>query len=364
MLPARPWRSILLYEPFQTELMSTTTDSATDSAIETRHQLLGATRPYQEPSMRRSLLELLTSLAPYFALLVTMWLLADISPWLALVLAPPAAGFFVRSFILFHDATHGSLFSSRRLNDAVGAVIGAITLTPFRAWRSSHARHHATAGDLDRRGRGDFPTMTVEEYRSSSRWNRIVYRFFRHPLVFLLLGTANFLIMSRLWTRQTGPRERRSIILTNIAVVGLTAGGILLLGLPKYLLIQLSVYAIASAGGVWLFYVQHQYEGVYWARSSKWDFVAAAIDGSSYYKLPRLLQFFSGNIGFHHIHHLNPRVPNYYLERCHGQHPDFAKVKVLALWESLKSLPLRLFDEESGRMVGFRHLRAASAAGT
>jgi omega-6 fatty acid desaturase (delta-12 desaturase) len=330
-------------------------------ATDARTSLLESTRPYQQPDGRRATLQLLTSVAPYFALLASMWLLADISPWLALVLAVPAAGFFVRVYILFHDATHGSLFKSRRLNDAVGAVVGAITLTPFQAWRSSHARHHATSGDLDRRGRGDVWTLTVAEYAASPLWRRIVYRFYRNPVVLLILGTANVLILSRIGNRRSGPRDRRSIMLTNIGVAGVMAAGILLLGLPKYLLIQVSVYAIASAAGVWLFYVQHQYEGVYWARTARWDFINAAVEGSSYYKLPRLLQFFSGNIGFHHVHHLNPRVPNYHLERCHRGHPGFARVKALTLVESLKSLSLRLFDEDSGRLVRFRDVRRLAA---
>ena len=342
--------------------MTNTIDPSADPAQQTREELLNVTRPYQIPTTWRSFVQLLTSVAPFFVLLGAMWYLVDVSLWLALALALPAAGFYVRTFIVFHDATHGSLFRSRRLNDAVGAVIGVIGLTPFRAWRTSHARHHATSGDLDKRGQGDVWTMTVEEYVQSPLWQRLVYRFYRHPLVFLLLGTANFFIISRIWTRRTGPRERRSIMLTNIAIAALTAGGILLLGLPKYLLIQLSVHGLASAAGVWLFYVQHQYEGVYWERTSRWDFVAAALEGSSYYKLPRLLQFFSGNIGFHHIHHLNPRVPNYHLERCHDGHPAFAEVKELTLLQSLKSLSLRLFDEKSGKLVGFRHLRAAAAA--
>ena len=343
--------------------MPNTAKSSSASTQQSRMALLSVTRPYQKPTTWRSWLQLLTSVAPYFGLLAAMWLLADVSPWLAPVLAAPAAGFFVRIYIMFHDATHGSLFRSRRLNDAIGGVLGAIALTPFKAWRTSHARHHATSGDLDRRGQGDVWTMTVQEYQESALWKRLVYRFYRQPLVFLLLGTANVLVISRIWSRGDGPRERRSVILTNLGIAAITAAAILWLGFANYLLIQLSVYGLASAAGVWLFYVQHQYEEVYWARSSRWDFVAAALEGSAFYKLPRILQFFSGNIGFHHIHHLNPRVPNYHLERCHDKHPAFEKVKVLTLVESLKSLPLRLFDEESGRLVGFRHLRAA-AAGT
>jgi omega-6 fatty acid desaturase (delta-12 desaturase) len=268
----------------------------------------------------------------------------------------------LRSFILFHDATHGSLFRNRVLNDVIGSVLGIMTFTPFRAWRSSHARHHASSGDLDRRGQGDVWTLTVAEYRASPWWRKLVYRLYRDPLVFVLLGTANFVLISRIWTKSTPRRERKSIMLTNLGIAGMVVGGSLLVGLPMYLLIQLSAFSLASAAGIWLFYVQHQYEGVYWARCEKWTFADAALVGSSYYKLPRLLQYFTGNIGFHHIHHLNPRVPNYYLERCHHGHPGFEQVPVLTLAGSLKSLSLRLLDEDSGRLVGFRHLRRAAPA--
>jgi omega-6 fatty acid desaturase (delta-12 desaturase) len=325
--------------------------------------LLAATREFQHPDGGRSARQLLTSVLPYLALLFVMWYVGEVSVLLALVVAVPTAGFMLRSFIVFHDATHGSLFRNRSLNDAIGSILGVMTFTPFKAWQSSHARHHASAGDLDRRGMGDVWTLTVAEYRASPLWRKILYRLYRDPFVFVLLGTANFVIISRTWPKGTSARERNSILLTNLGIAAMAAGGIWLVGLQTYLFIQLSSFSLAAAAGIWLFYVQHQYEGVYWARGGQWTFADAALVGSSYYRLPKLLQYFTGNIGFHHVHHLNPRVPNYYLERCHRGHPDFEKVPVLTLAKSLKSLSLRLFDEDTGRLVGFRHLRRATAVG-
>lgn len=316
--------------------------------------------PYQQPDLRASLWQLANSVGPYLALWVAAYHLLAVSYWLTLATALLAAGFLVRIFIIFHDCGHGSFFASRRANDLVGFLTGVLTFTPYLDWRREHALHHATVGDLDRRGLGDVDTMTVEEYRRASRWRRLAYRLYRHPLVLLGLGPLwVFLIKQRFPRASSGPRERRSVHLTNLALVAL--GGLLTLtiGFKALVLVQLPILAIGGAAGIWLFYVQHQFENVYWVRGGKRDFVAAALLGSSFYQLPRVLQWLSGNIGFHHIHHLSPRIPNYKLERCFREQPLLQQARRLTLRTSLRSLRLRLWDEEAGRMVSFREAAAS-----
>lgn len=287
----------------------------------------------------------------------------DVSYWLTLALAVPAAGFLVRVFIIFHDCGHGSFFRSRRANDFWGVVTGVLTFTPYRQWRHDHAIHHATSGDLDRRGTGDIWTLTVREYLEGPRWKRVAYRLVRSPIVlFLLAPPYVFLVQHRLPSRASGPRERWSVLWTNVTLVGIVVLMSLAIGFERFLLIQLPVSMIAGAAGVWLFYVQHQFEGADWKRRREWDFVGAALNGSSFYRLPKVLQWFSGNIGFHHIHHLSPAVPNYNLEKCHRAEPLFQSVNAVTLWGSLKSLSFRFWDEQQERLVGYRRLRAVRRA--
>jgi len=276
------------------------------------------------------------------------------SPWLTLVLAVPAAGFLMRIFVIFHDCGHGSFFKSTRANDIVGIIAGILVFTPYYYWRHAHAVHHGTSGDLDRRGVGDMWTMTVKEYQTASPLRRLLYRAFRQPVILFGIGPVFiFAFFQRLPMQSRPGRERNSVHGTNLALLAILVLAWSTIGLPAYLLVQIPVLMLGSSVGVWLFYQQHQFEDTTWERHQEWDYFTAAMYGSSFYKLPRLLQWFTGNIGFHHIHHLDARIPNYYLETCYLEHPDFQQVTPLTLRTSLHSLKLRLWDEEQGRMVGY-----------
>jgi len=314
---------------------------------------------YQQPSIWRSGWQVVNSLAPYAALWYLMYLVQAISVWMALPLAILAGTFLVRVFIIFHDCGHGSFFKSRKANDIVGSLAGIICFTPYYQWRWEHSLHHATSGDLDRRGTGDIWTLTVQEYLEASRWKRFAYRLARNPAVlFVVAPLFLFVIQQRFAFPRGGARERFSVHLTNVALLAMAAGLCWIFGWKVYLLLQLTVMMVAGSAGVWLFYVQHQFEGVYWQRREQWDYAQAALQGSSFYKLPRLLQWFSGNIGFHHIHHLSPRIPNYHLEKCHKAEPLFQTVKPVTLSTSMKSFAFRLWDEQRHKLVGFRALKA------
>ncbi|HEX6387408.1 MAG TPA: fatty acid desaturase [Anaerolineae bacterium] len=315
-----------------------------------------AIAPYQKPDLRHSLWQLANTLVPYLLIWVLMVPAARISYWLALPLIILAAGFVMRSFIIFHDCGHGAFFASRRANEIVGFITGLLTFTPYFFWRHSHALHHAASGDLDRRGSGDIWMMTVEEYLAATPWQRFVYRLYRNPVI--LFGLAPlflFLIIYRI-PRRGRAREHRSVMLTNVTLLAIVVLMSLLVGFKTYVILQLSILAIATTAGVWLFYVQHQYEGVYWQRHEEWDYATAAVEGSSFYKLPKVLQWFTGNIGFHHIHHLSPRIPNYNLERCHDENPAL-QVEPITLWQSFQCLRYRLWDEANQRLIGFGELR-------
>jgi omega-6 fatty acid desaturase (delta-12 desaturase) len=309
---------------------------------------------YQRPALCRGVWQVLNTLVPYIALWFLMYRSLAISVWLALPLALLAGGFIVRIFIIFHDCTHGSFFRSPRANELLGNLTGVLCFTPFYRWRWEHSIHHASAGDLDRRGTGDVWTMTVQEYLAVSRWKRFAYRLARNPLILLVVAPlVLFLVLERLPTGKEGKRERLSVYGTNLALLLIVSAMSWAFGWKAYLLLQLTAVVVAGSAGVWLFYVQHQFDGVYWERAEEWDYEKAALQGSSYYKLPRLLQWFSGNIGFHHIHHLSPRIPNYHLEDCHRSEPLFQSVKPVTLLSSLKCLHFRLWDERSRRLVGY-----------
>jgi omega-6 fatty acid desaturase (delta-12 desaturase) len=316
-----------------------------------------AVAEHRKPVLRSGLWQLGNTLIPYLALWGLMIWTLNISYWITLALAVVAAGFLVRIFIIFHDCGHGSFFGSRRANRLTEFVTGMLTFTPYRQWRHKHALHHATSGDLDRRGTGEIWTLTVQEYLEASRWKRFSYRLARNPLV--LFGLAPFyvfLVQQRFPSRAVGKRERRGVYWTNGALLTIVVLMSLTIGIKAYVLIQLPVIMFAAAAGVWLFYVQHQFEDVQWERREDWDYAKAALHGSSFYKLPKVLQWFTGNIGFHHIHHLSPAIPNYNLERCHKQTPMFQQVKPVTLWRSMKSLSFRLWDEQRRRLVGYRRL--------
>ena len=309
---------------------------------------------FQEPSVWRASWQLANTLIPYAALWYLIYLGLAVSYGLIVPLVILAGLFVVRIFIMFHDCGHRSYLKSARANDLIGFITGVLTLTPYYHWRWEHAIHHSHAGDLDERGTGDIWTMTVREYLESSRWKRFAYRLARNPIV--LFGIAPlclFVIVQRFPQKDASPRERRSVHWMNLAILLMAAGMSYLFGIVPYLLIQLSITFVAGVVGVWMFYVQHQFEDVYWERGKDWDFTAAAMQGSSFYKLPKILQWFSGNIGFHHIHHLSPRIPNYNLERCHRADPFFSQVKPITFLASLKCAAFRLWDEQAGKLVGY-----------
>lgn len=313
---------------------------------------------FQRPSLGRASWQVINSLGSYLLVWILIGFALQVSGWLVVPLIPIAGGLLVRIFIIFHDCGHGSFLRSRWANRYLGRLCGILTFTPFEHWRGEHARHHATAGDLDRRGTGDIWTMTVQEYLEASGWKRFAYRVVRNPLILFVIGPlVLFVVIHRIPAAGAGRDERLSVWITNaLLLVKVVSLGWLLGPLP-YALIQLSILAIAGASGVWLFYVQHQFESAYWARNDEWDYATAALQGSSYYKLPRLLQWFTGNIGFHHVHHLGPRIPNYYLEACHNAEAMFRDVTPLTLKGSLGSLFLRLWDESEHKLVGFKVLR-------
>ncbi|RME36468.1 MAG: fatty acid desaturase [Planctomycetota bacterium] len=313
---------------------------------------------YEKPSWWRASWQLLDTVGLYALLWYLMYRSLAVSYWLTLALAVLAGLLLVRVFIIFHDCGHGSFFRSRLANEITGFLTGMLTFTPYYRWRSEHARHHATAGDLDRRGTGDVWTMTVQEYLEASRWKRFAYRLARNPFVlFVIAPVFLFVVLQRFPSRHAGPRERRSVRRMNVAILLMATALSLVFGVWRYVLIQLTIWVVGGAVGVWLFYVQHQFEDAYWERHENWDYAQAALQGSSFYKLPRVLQWLSGNIGFHHIHHLSARIPNYNLERCHNAHPLFRQVKPITLRTSLQSLRFRLWDEERRKLVGFDHLR-------
>jgi omega-6 fatty acid desaturase (delta-12 desaturase) len=310
---------------------------------------------FRQPRTASAVWQLANTLIPYALLWYAMYLTLSVSFWLTVPLAIVAAGLLVRLFIIFHDCTHGSFLKSRRANDIIGFCVGMLTFTPYQYWRWQHTNHHATSGDLDRRGTGDVWTMTVDEYQSASYWKRLSYRLARNPVVlFLIAPLFVFVIGQRFCPASVRRRERLSVQRTNLAILALATALSALCGIKTYLVIQLGVMMMAGAAGMWLFYIQHQFDGVYWARSDSWDYTSAGLRGSSYYKLPAILRWLSGNIGFHHIHHLCPRIPNYNLKRCHDAGACFRAVKPVTLSSSLKALSFRLWDERRKRLVGYQ----------
>jgi acyl-lipid omega-6 desaturase (Delta-12 desaturase) len=318
---------------------------------------------YAQPRLARSLTEIATSVVPYLALSALMYATLGVSVWVTLALALPAAGFLVRTFIVFHDCAHGSMWRSKRTNAHVGRVLGLFVLSPFARWRHDHAVHHATAGDLDRRGTGDLPTLTITEYNARSPKAQRAYRVFRNPLVMFGIGPIfAMMIGPRIWSSKQRPRLRHSVMLTDLALFVVVGALILLLGPVDFLLAWLPAALIAGGAGIFLFYVQHQYEDVYWERHAEWSFAAAALEGSSYLKLPAVLQFFTGNIGLHHVHHMSSQIPNYNLQRAHDEVPAFHTAPVFTLREAAKLTRLKLWDEEQGRMVTFAAARQSRPA--
>jgi omega-6 fatty acid desaturase (delta-12 desaturase) len=321
--------------------------------------------PYKQPSLRRATTQILDTLLPYAGIWALMaWSLQFSYLW-TLLLAIPAAGLFIRLFIIQHDCGHGSFFRSPVANNLLGAFLGVLTLFPYGYWRRTHAIHHASSGNLDEREFGDISTLTVREYRAKSFWGRFGYRLYRHPLVLFVVGPFyQFVIKHRIpfdipfaWKR-----EWASALWTNLALAGLAGGLCALVGWKVFLIVHFTIIALAGPIGVWLFYVQHQFEDTYWDRDDAWDFYRAGAHGSSFYDLGPVLHWFTGNIGYHHIHHLSSRIPNYRLAQAFRENPEMQRVTRLTLRESLKCARLRLWDEDRRTMIGWRELRQMSPA--
>lgn len=339
-----------------------TTQHATGANAAALMQILAR---YRRPSSRRGLLELAITAVALAGLWVLMWASLSVGYWLTLLLAVPAAGFLVRMFLIQHDCGHGAFFRHRSINDWVGRAIGVLTLTPYDYWRRTHAIHHATSGNLDRRGIGDIDTLTVDEYLARPWYGRLAYRLYRHPLVMFGLGPAYlFMLQFRVPVgfMRKGWRAWVSPMLTNAAIAAVIAGMMALVGVRPFLLVHLPVMLLAASIGVWLFYVQHQFEDVTWSRDGRWTLHEAAFAGSSHYDLPPGLRWLTANIGVHHIHHASSAVPCYRLGAVLRDYPEFRGVSRVTLGESLRCVRLNLWDEAEGRLVPFSALRARRSA--
>lgn len=314
--------------------------------------------PFAKSDRKSGIRQLINTLPPLFL----FWFLAyeslSISIWLTFALAIVTSGFFVRTFIIFHDCAHLSFFKNKKVNRVLGTITGIMIHFPYEKWRKEHAIHHATSGNLDKRGTGDVWVMTVNEYVSASFWGRLSYRLYRNPIVLFGLGPFFlFLISNRLNRKGAKRKERWNTYLTNITIAAIYALLIWGIGWQALLMVQLPILFVAGSIGIWLFYVQHQFEDSYFENEEEWDYVKAAVEGSSYYKLPKVIQWLTGSIGFHHVHHLSPRVPNYHLEQAHESTPPLQKATTITLASSLKSIRFRLFDEASKSFVSFKEVK-------
>lgn len=321
--------------------------------------------PYLKPDWRRALIQLSNTGVLFIGVMAAIMVGVGYGFWEALLLIPFAAFLLIRLFMFQHDCGHGSFFPARWANDLLGSVLGVFTLTPYKAWRGDHALHHAGTGNLDRRGIGDVTTLTLDEYTALPRRGRLAYRLYRHPLVLFGVGPAwQFLINQRI------PRGHpirswqswASVLGTNVALLGGLTILVLILGPLPLLLGWLPVMVLAATIGIWLFYIQHQFEDAYWELKPNWDFKASALQGSSFYDLPRPLHWLTGNIGFHHIHHLSSRIPNYRLRACHEENPALQEVPHLTLFGSLKCARLALWDAKQSKLIPFRNARKASGS--
>ncbi|SHG90971.1 fatty acid desaturase [Ornithinibacillus halophilus] len=321
-------------------------------------ELKKSVAPFAKSDTKASVIQLINTVPPF----ILLWFLAyqslSISFWLSLAFSIVASGFVVRIFIIFHDCTHMSFFKNPKANRIIGTITGIITHFAFEKWKRSHAIHHATSSNLDKRGTGDVWVMTVDEYIQASFWGRLAYRLYRNPIVMFGLGPLYlFLISNRFNRKGAKPKERWNTYLINFTIVSIYALLVWTIGWQALLMVQLPILFISGSLGIWLFYVQHQFEDSYFENEEEWDYVKAAVDGSSYYKLPLILQWITGNIGFHHVHHLSPRVPNYKLEEAHESTPPLQKATTITLASSLKSIRFRLYDEENKNFISFKEIK-------
>jgi acyl-lipid omega-6 desaturase (Delta-12 desaturase) len=319
---------------------------------------------YREPNCARGVLELVITAVPFVLIWILMWATLDAGYWICLLLAVPAAGFLVRLFMIQHDCGHGSFFRRRLANDWVGRVIGVLTLTPYDFWRRTHALHHASSGNLDRRGIGDIDTRTVREFLALPRWRQLLYRLYRHPIVMFGVGPAYLFILRHrlpIGMMRGGWQPWLSTMATNVAIAILVATMIWLVGVGPFLLVHLPITVLAASIGVWLFYVQHQFEDTFWAHDEGWNFHEAALHGSSHYDLPSVLRWFTANIGVHHVHHLCSRIPYYRLPRVLRDHPQLAAVGRLTLFQSLRCVRRVLWDERRRQLTSFREMQTVTS---
>lgn len=324
---------------------------------EKQQKLRRAVLKYAKPKLSTSVFQLVNTLIP----LIVLWFFAykslAISVWLSLPFSIVAAFFMIRTFIIFHDCTHYSFFKSNRANRIVGTFLGIITLFPYAKWQRNHSIHHATSSNLDKLGVGDIWIMTVDEYVEASPFKRLQYRLYRNPFILFILGPFLLYLVTNRINRKDAPlRERLNTYLTNISIIVLYTGFIYFIGWKPFILIQIPILFIAGSLGIWLFYVQHQFEDSYFENEEKWNFVKAAVEGSSYYEMPKVLQWLTGNIGYHHVHHLSPRVPNYQLQKAHEKTPLLNHVTKITFTTSLQALKFRLYDEKNRQFISFREV--------
>jgi len=340
-------------------MMGATTDAPADASPNGRADWKTIVARYQGSDGRRAIMQMVNTLVPLAAVMYVMYLSLGWSYWITALLVLPAAGLLVRTFIIMHDCAHGSFFRSKRANTIVGWITGVLTVTPFAQWRHAHALHHASSGDLERRGNGDVDTLTVREYASRSRWGRFKYRIVRNPFILFGIGPIHFMITNRIPPKGSPFTDKtvRGVWTTNLALAALVVGISAWLGWHVLLLTYLPAMYVAAAAGIWLFYVQHQFEDTYWKDHSEWDYATAAIRGASYFRLPKVLDWFTGSIGFHHVHHLGPRIPNYRLRQAHRDNPMFHEVTTLTIASSVRTLRLALWDEEREELVSFREAK-------
>lgn len=312
-------------------------------------------KPFANANHRKSTMQLLNTISPLLVTWILAYLSMSVSIWLAAGLAVIASGFIVRTFIIFHDCTHGSFYQSKKKNNLLGTITGIITLFPYEKWKREHAIHHASSSNLDKRGVGDIWVMTVKEYEEASTWQKFTYRMYRNPIVMFGLGPLYLMLIANRTNRKDAKKkEKNNTYLINIVLIIMFAALIVMLGWQAFLIVHgISLY-LAAALGIWLFYIQHTFEDSYFEEESEWNYVKAAVDGSSYYQLPKVLQWLSGNIGYHHVHHLAPRVPNYHLEEAHESTPPLQYATTITMKTSLDSLRYRLYDPEQKAFITFR----------
>lgn len=317
-------------------------------------------KKYARADHRKVTIQLLNTVLPYMVLLGAIFYMASIGVSF-LILGPlsiVAAGFMVRIFIFFHDCTHQSFVASSRANDIIGKILGVLVFTAYEPWKKEHSIHHSSVGNLDRRGVGDIWTLTIEEYESASKFKRFIYRLFRQPaFLFTVAPVFLFIVLQRIPKGDAGKKERKNIFLTNLVL--LTYGGFMsfIFGWQAFVLYQVLVVAVAASAGVWLFYVQHQFEEVYWESGHEWDLVEAALKGSTFYKLPIVFEWVSGYIGYHHIHHLNARIPNYNLKECYNDIHALQSIKTVTLMESFKLAALEFYDEKRKVLITYKQYK-------